>query len=403
MPEAIPEIHIGQQLVSNANPGLLLAVDDMTITWGRAGAFEHVEASTLKFTVYLAASRGTLDEMMKQNKLIGSTVTVKTTYLLTTLKLFTGRITEARVSLRPNRYWKISIIAVDILRDLGITLTGRNNITEFASTRLSIILPRISEHLSSIGLAGFREIRPADYRRSRSVNVFLGDAADQTWLDYIRELFAADLKQSMYFNPMSDAIEETTIPAAYGRIQNESVGLGYRKKFVADINRNNAVKIDPDLVGGSSDLVFSARTFIGTIEEEYYNRNWKKDRTQWVASQDWKTRRMTALRWSHRGLGESGFTVPTMISYLKSVENAPEPPTLIYQSKGNEIHNPWIWLATTERAYHDLTDVETVGWAWNTGILPTPIAKALSGEIVYNGKKGWRIKQNLTWCMHANP
>ncbi|ERJ43624.1 hypothetical protein N579_08875 [Corynebacterium pseudodiphtheriticum 090104] len=411
-----PFLQIDGKTISDKKSSIAVVVEDVSVTWGRNSVFSRVEPAMLKASILIHEARGSgiqeVERFLANPGPVGKTVSFTYEWHAAadrpgiTFHIFQGKIVEARLIADPARRanYRINIIATDPTRELGNNLVGstRTRIGVESSSSILITLREMTRAFQNQNRYQFERVTLADEYKNgnlKDTEVYLGKIEDKSWFDYLAEVYAAVANQAFYYEPKTRSITSTVVPRANGKTADDDwTGVPTFTPYTAF----KATKIDPAEVYGDHHATFNLRK-IGTVEESAYTSTWQAYKATHTVLHGSQQLDLASLRWNSRAIRGKTRSLDnanrvSVTSYLYQIGGAPEPPTLTYRP-GKDLKNSSYWLSIDQERNADLSDIWIVKVLLRMKKIKIPWARPISGEIRYNGRTGWTIKQNLAWCM----
>lgn len=404
MAEYTPRIVYRAKPISD-NPliGDGVLIDSISLRWGRADVFSPVPPALLKFKIYA----GTNEAIHRQfpRGFIGEEILFTANKVYNSgdgpgnVVLFRGTIIDVKIHIRRQKdsivnSFVLEITAADMLREFGMNLVGeiRSFSTASASTKMPALfslMPKAfkEKNYPAVGMALSPEMKNAFDR----TEVYLGDGFDQTWLDYLNEIYGIALAQSFYYDPAQWKLVGTALPALYGSQSLDSwVPNAESAKLLTEI--------DESKISGDSFLEFSPKV-VGFMKQTYFTSQWKRSSLIRQVAPDARSRGLATMQWKTRQIGQISAGVNFLNQYLRDQKVLPTPPSLEYRSGSKVVDNPEYWLTPNDSRYAWLKNTDHARLLTFLGVLKIPGAKPINGEITYRAKTGWSFRQELRWAI----
>ncbi|WP_147579335.1 hypothetical protein [Corynebacterium propinquum] len=411
-----PFLKINEKAISDKRSSLLVAVEDVSVTWGRDSVFSAVEPAMLKASILVHNARGVglqeVERFLAEPGPVGRTVELSYKWAAAPgrpslpFDIFKGKIVEARLIADPARGadYRINIIATDPTRELGNNLVGdtRTRIGAESSSGINITLHQMTRAFQNQERRQFERVTLADEYKNgqlKDTEVYLGKIENKSWFDYLAEVYSSVANQSFYYDPRTRSITSTVVPRANGKTVDEGLsGILTFKPY----SGYTATKIDPSEVYGDHHATFNLRK-IGTVEESAYTSTWQPHKATHTVINAARQFELASLRWNNRAIRGKNRSLDNanriaVTNYLYQLGGAPAPPTLTYRP-GTDMKNSGYWLSINHERNADLSDIWITKLLLKMNKIKIPWARPINGEIRYNGRTGWTIKQNLAWCM----
>lgn len=410
-----PFLQIGDKTISDKSYSIAVGVEDISVTWGRDSVFSRVEPAMLKASILIHHAKGVgiqeVERFLANPGPVGKEVSFTYKWHADadrpglTYHIFKGKVVEAKLIADPARRanYRIDIIATDPTRELGNNLVGntRTRIGAESSSGINITLYQMTRAFQNQQRYQFERVTLADEYKNgqlKDTEVYLGKSEDKTWFDYLTEVYSSVANQAFYYDPRTRSITSTVVPRANGKTETDNfTGIPTFTPYTG----YTATKIDPSQVYGDHNATFNLRK-IGTVEESAYTSTWQPHKATHTVLNSSRELDLPSLRWNNRAVRGKNSNVDSanriaVTRYLSELGGAPAPPTLTYRP-GKDVKNSGYWLSINHERNADLSDIWITQFLLRMKKIKIPWASPISGEIRYNGKTGWTIKQNLAWC-----
>lgn len=410
-----PFLKINNNTISGSSSSLKVGIEDVSVTWGRDSVFSAVEPAVLKASILIHYARGVgiqeVERFLADPGPVGNTVSFSYKWHAAADRpgldfyIFNGKIVEARLIADPARRanYRIDIIATDPTRELGNNFVGntRTRIGAESSSGINITLHQMTRAFQNQERHQFERVTLADEYKNgqlKDTEVYLGKIENKTWFDYLTEVYASVANQAFYYDPKTRSITSTVVPRANGKTADEYFsGVPTFKPYAG----YKATKIDASEVYGDHHATFNLRK-IGTVEESAYTSTWQPHKATHTVINAARQMELGSLRWNNRAVRGKNREMDhanrvAVTRYLAQLGGAPAPPTLTYRP-GKDMKNSSYWLSINHERNADLSDIWITKLLLRMNKIKIPWASPINGEIRYNGKTGWTIKQNLAWC-----
>lgn len=410
-----PFLKINNNTISGSSSSLKVGIEDVIVTWGRDSVFSAVEPAMLKASILIHEARGVgiqeVERFLADPGPVGNTVSFSYKWHAAADRpgldfyIFNGKIVEARLIADPARRanYRIDIIATDPTRELGNNLVGntRTRIGAESSSNINITLHQMTRAFQNQERHQFERVTLADEYKNgqlKDTEVYLGKIENKTWFDYLTEVYASVANQAFYYDPKTRSITSTVVPRANGQTADEDFsGVPTFKPY----DGYKATKIDASEVYGDHHATFNLRK-IGTVEESAYTSTWQPHKATHTVFNAARQFELASLRWNNRAVRGKNRQIDSanriaVTRYLAQLGGAPAPPTLTYRP-GKDMKNSSYWLSINHERNADLSDIWITKLLLSMNKIKIPWASPINGEIRYNGRTGWTIKQNLAWC-----
>lgn len=414
-----PFLKINNNTISGSSSSLKVGIEDVSVTWGRDSVFSAVEPAILKASILVHNARGVgiqeVERFLADPGPVGNTVSLayeqnplpgNPGHRGITFYIFKGKIVEAKLLADPARGadYRIDIIATDPTRELGNNLVGdtRTRIGAESSSGINITLHQMTRAFQNQERRQFERVTLADEYKNgqlKDTEVYLGKIENKSWFDYLAEVYASVANQAFYYDPRTRSITSTVVPRANGQTADEDFsGVPTFKPYTG----YTATKIDASEVYGEHKATFNLRK-IGTVEESAYTSTWQPHKATHTVINAARQFELASLRWNNRAVRGKNRSLDNanriaVTNYLYQLGGAPAPPTLTYRP-GKDMKNAGYWLSINHERNADLSDIWITKLLLKMNKIKIPWARPINGEIRYNGRTGWTIKQNLAWCM----
>lgn len=404
MAEYTPRIvYRGKPIADNQWNADSALIDSISLRWGRDDVFSPVAPAVLKFKVYASTNEAIHRQFPRG--FIGEDIifTASKTYNSGdgpgSIVLFRGKIIDAKIHIHRraksvvNRF-TLEITAADMLREFGMNLIGeiRSFRTGSTSTVLRTVFAQMPKAFKekSYQAVGMK-LSPEMKNVFDNTQVYLGDGFDQTWLEYLNEIYGIALAQSFYYNPAEYSLVGTALPVLYG---NEGLD-----SWTPDADsRKLLTQIDESKISGDGFLEFSPKV-VGFINQTYFTNSWKPASVTRQVAPDARSRGLATMRWKTRQINQITPGVNFLNQYLRDQKVLPKPPSLEYRSGSKVVNDPEYWLTPNDSRYAWLKDTDHARLLRFLDVLKIPAAKPINGEITYRAKSGWSFRQDLRWVI----
>lgn len=404
MAEYTPRIvYRGKPIADNQWAADSVLIDSISLRWGRDDIFSPVAPAVLKFKIHASTNEAVNRQFPRG--FISEEIIFSASKVYSSgdgpgnVVLFRGRIIDAKIHIRRkkgsivNRFI-LEITAADMLREFGMNLVGeiKSFRTSGTSTTLSTVFSSMpnafrEKNYSTVGMALSPEMKNVFDR----TQVYLGDGFEQTWLDYLNEIYGVALAQSFYYDPAQSKLVGTALPALYGSESLDSwVPNSESQKLLTSI--------DESKISGDAFLEFSPKV-VGFIKQTYYSQTWKPASLTWQVDPNARSRGLATMQWKNRQIGQITKGVNFLTQYLRDQKVLPKPPSLEYRSGSKVVDNPEYWLTPNDSRYAWLKNTDHARFLSFLGVLKIPGAKPINGEITYRAKRGWEFRQELRWAI----
>lgn len=410
-----PFLQIGDKIISDKSRSIAVGVEDISVTWGRDSVFSRVEPAMLKASILIHESEGVgiqeVERFLANPGPVGKEVSFTYKWHAAadrpglTFHIFKGKVVEAKLIADPARRanYRIDIIATDPTRELGNNLVGntRTRIGAESSSGINITLYQMTRAFQNQQRYQFERVTLADEYKNgqlKDTEVYLGKIDNKTWFDYLTEVYASVANQTFYYDPRTRSITSTVVPRANGQTETDSfTGIPTFTPYTG----YTATKIDPSEVYGNHHATFDLHK-IGTVEESAYTSTWQPHKATHTVLNSSRELDLPSLRWNNRAVRGKNSNVDNanriaVTRYLSELGGTPAPPTLTYRP-GKDVKNSAYWLSINHERNADLSDIWITKLLLRMRKIKIPWASPINGEIRYNGRTGWTIKQNLAWC-----